>query len=208
MVSSFIEGLVAGFGIAIPFGPISILIIDTSIRNGLLHGLAAGIGAASVDLIYAAISAIAGTAVASAITPYSSIVRILSALFLIALGLWGLRKIVQPTQSGKTQPQSSISLFKTYITIFALTSLNPITVAYFTALILRKNPDDALYSSELMLFILGAGIASFSWQSFLAVTGYSLEKKFSANFQKVVSVIGNVVILGFGVSTILNILNS
>lgn len=197
----------AGFGIAIPFGPISVLIIDTSIRNGLLHGLAAGMGAASVDFIFAAISAIAGTAVASAITPYSSIVRMLSALFLIALGLWGLGKIVRPTQSGKTRPQSPSNLFKTYTTIFALTSLNPITVAYFSALILRKNPDEALYAGELLLFILGAGIASLSWQSFLAVAGYSLEKKFSANFQNVVTVIGNVVILGFGVNSILHILN-
>lgn len=208
MINGFLEGLVAGFGIAIPFGPISVLIIDTSIRNGLLHGLAAGMGAASVDFIFAAISTIAGAVVASAITPYSSIVRMLSALFLIVLGLWGLRKIVRPTQPGKTQPQSPTNLFKTYFTMFALTSLNPITVAYFTALILRKNPDEALYSGELLLFILGAGIASLSWQSFLAVTGYSLEKKFSANFQKVVTVIGNVVILGFGVNTILHILIS
>lgn len=97
--------------------------------------------------------------------------------------------------------------FQNIYQIFALTSLNPITVAYFSALILRKNPDEALYAGELLLFILGAGIASLSWQSFLAVAGYSLEKKFSANFQNVVTVIGNVVILGFGVNSILHILN-
>jgi threonine/homoserine/homoserine lactone efflux protein len=208
MVSSFIEGLVAGFGIAIPFGPISVLIIETSVRNGLRHGLAAGMGAASVDFIFAAISAIAGTAVASEIAPYSNSVRLLSAFFLIALGLWGLRKIVRPTPSEKIHFKSAANLFKTYITFFALTALNPITVAYFTALILRKNPDEALHSGELLLFILGAGIASLSWQSFLAAIGFNLEKKFSANFQKVVSVIGNVVILGFGVNTILHFLNS
>ncbi len=207
-MNGFLEGLVAGFGIAIPFGPISVLIIETSVRNGLLHGLAAGMGAASADFIFAAISAIAGTAVASVIAPFSNSVRLLSAFFLIALGLWGLRKIGRPPQSGKTRPQSAANLFKTYITMFALTSLNPITVAYFTALILRKNPDEALYSGELLLFILGAGIASLSWQSFLAAIGFNLEKKLSANFQKVVTVIGNVVILGFGVNTILHFLNS
>ncbi len=84
MMNGFLEGLVAGFGIAIPFGPISVLIIETSVRNGLLHGLAAGMGAASADFIFAAISAIAGTAVASVIAPFSNSVRLLSAFFLIA----------------------------------------------------------------------------------------------------------------------------
>jgi arginine exporter protein ArgO len=206
MTSSFIEGLVAGFGIAIPFGPISILIIETSIRKGFQYGFAAGMGAASADFIFASISALAGTLVAAAIAPYSDTVRFLSAIFLIALGFWGLRKIARPLSSLTADTASTSSLLRTYFTILALTILNPITIAYFSALILRRNPSESLTVEELLIFVIGAGLASFTWQSILAGIGYALDKALTANFQKSVTLIGNLVILGFGVSTLLGLL--
>jgi arginine exporter protein ArgO len=206
MASSFIEGLIAGFGIAIPFGPISVLIIETSIRNGFQYGFAAGMGAASADFIFAAISAIAGTLVATAIAPYSNTVRFLSAIFLIALGLWGLRKIARPLSSTKPDASPTSSLIRTYFTILALTILNPITIAYFSALILRRNPSETLSLGELLLFVIGAGLASFSWQSFLAGIGYALDKALTSNFQKLVTVVGNLVILGFGISALIGLI--
>lgn len=202
MISSFIEGTLAGFGIAIPFGPISILIIKTSMRNGLRSGLAAGMGAASADFIFAAISAIAGSLIATIIAPLSNQVRLVSAFFLIGLGVWGLRKINQSTSTELTNSSNETSPIRTYITILMLTILNPITIAYFTALILRRNPGDALDSTELVLFVAGAGIASMLWQSFLATIGYALNKALSANFQRIVTLIGNLVIIGFGISTL------
>jgi hypothetical protein len=50
---SFWDGVLAGYGIAIPVGAIAVLIIDVSIRRGLAIGMQAGAGAATADLIYA-----------------------------------------------------------------------------------------------------------------------------------------------------------
>jgi arginine exporter protein ArgO len=42
MIESFIRGLLAGYGIAIPVGAIAVLIMDTGMRRGFRHGFAAG----------------------------------------------------------------------------------------------------------------------------------------------------------------------
>ena len=82
------QGLIAGYGIAIPVGRIAILIIELGIREGFSVAFCAGAGAASADLVYATIASLAGSFLASILKPYSPIIRTVSALVLIALGLW------------------------------------------------------------------------------------------------------------------------
>ena len=146
--------------------------------------------------------AFAGSLIATANAPLHEAVRLISGIFLVGLGLWGLGKIKQspatelPDSPKKTRP------IQTYLTLLTLTILNPITIAYFTALILRRNPGDAFDSSELVLFVAGAGLASTLWQAFLAIIGYALDKVLSDSFQRIVTIIGNLVIIGFGISTL------
>ena len=52
-LDAFLNGVVAGYGIAIPVGPIAILILELGLRRGFRIALSAGAGAASADLIYA-----------------------------------------------------------------------------------------------------------------------------------------------------------
>ena len=68
----FVQGLIAGYGIAIPVGPIAILIVEIGIRRGFPVAFCAGAGAASADLVYATVASIAGTFLVSVLRPYSS----------------------------------------------------------------------------------------------------------------------------------------
>jgi threonine/homoserine/homoserine lactone efflux protein len=53
----FIRGLVLGFAIAAPVGPIGLLCIQRTLNQGRLVGLVSGLGAATADAIYGAIAA-------------------------------------------------------------------------------------------------------------------------------------------------------
>ncbi len=55
-LSALVDGLLAGYGIAIPVGAVSILIANTAIRYGFGVGWAAGAGAATADLLYAVLA--------------------------------------------------------------------------------------------------------------------------------------------------------
>ena len=61
-MTAFLEGLAAGYGIAIPVGAVAILIVNTALSGGFRLGFMAGAGAATADLLYAGVAVLAGVA--------------------------------------------------------------------------------------------------------------------------------------------------
>ena len=55
-ISLLLKGLVIGFSIAAPVGPIGVLCIRRTLVQGRLYGFVSGLGAASADAIYGAIA--------------------------------------------------------------------------------------------------------------------------------------------------------
>ncbi|MBT8368696.1 MAG: LysE family transporter, partial [Deltaproteobacteria bacterium] len=55
--SLFIKGLIIGFSIAAPVGPIGVLCIQRTLSGGNVQGLVTGLGAATADAIYGCIAA-------------------------------------------------------------------------------------------------------------------------------------------------------
>ena len=53
----FLKGLVIGFSVAAPVGPIGILCINRTLSKGRLHGFVSGLGAATADALYGCIAA-------------------------------------------------------------------------------------------------------------------------------------------------------
>jgi arginine exporter protein ArgO len=201
---AFLSGVFAGYGIAIPVGPIAILILELGLRRGFRVALSAGAGAASADLIYATVAALAGTLLASLLQPFAPILRAGSAVALITLGVWLLyhgRKRSDRTHKPRLR---TTSCPQTYGMFLGLTLLNPVTVTYFTTLILGMQSFSSS-SANVILFISGTFIASFSWQSFLASISGLVHKHISAKLQLTTFMVGNFVIIGFGVAILLGL---
>jgi arginine exporter protein ArgO len=201
MLDALISGAVAGYAIAIPVGAIAILIIETGLRGGFRAGFAAGSGAATADLIYATVAATIGSALAVLLTPFAPGLKWASALFLIGMGTWGLARMRQSRCSvaEATVESGRGNLVQTYAMLLALTLLNPATVAYFAALILGLNVGARLTLEDKILFVLGAFLASWSWQTLLAAVGALAHKHLSPGFRNVTSLIGNFMIIGLGI---------
>jgi len=64
-ITYFFRGLVIGFSIAAPVGPIGILCIKRTLSSGLFYGLVSGLGAASADAFYGSIAAFGLTYISS-----------------------------------------------------------------------------------------------------------------------------------------------
>ena len=60
MFDALLAGVFAGYAIAVPVGVIAVLIIETGMIGGLRRGLAAGAGAATVDLLFCSLALIVG----------------------------------------------------------------------------------------------------------------------------------------------------
>ncbi len=199
MLESFIGGVLAGYAIAIPVGAIAILIFETGLRRGFWSGFAAGSGAATADLIYATIAATLGTALAVFLAPISGVLKWGSALFLVGLGLWGLVQLWPSRRARVDVAPRAAGWWQTYVTLLGLTILNPTTIAYFAALILGLNIGAGLTLGHKMLFVAGAFLASWSWQTLLAALGALAHKHMSPRIRQLTSLAGNLMIIGLGI---------
>jgi threonine/homoserine/homoserine lactone efflux protein len=202
-MNAFWEGLLAGYAIAVPVGAIAILILETAMRRGFAEGFAAGSGAATVDLAYASLAGLAGQALAPLLAPVGPALRLISALVLIGLGGWGLWRLAARApraDAAQTHMLLPGGAGRTYAQFVALTLLNPMTVAYFAALMLGQNARSsaAITGLDRATFVAGVAVASFSWQTFLAWLGALAHKRLSPRVQFLTSVLGNgmVVLLG------------
>jgi len=198
LIPDLLAGAAAGYGIAIPVGAIAILILDTGIRRGMRPALAAGAGAATADGVYAALAALFGLTIARIVGPVALPVRVVSVIVLLALGLRGLLAAWRSRGSPRmaAAPGPAFSAGRTYLAFLGLTLLNPMTIVYFTALVLGLPALGSTIGGRAA-FALGAFVASLSWQSILAVTGSVLHHRLSRRAQEVLSMAGNLIILGF-----------
>ena len=106
-------GVAAGYGIAIPVGAIAILIMDVGIRRGFVPAVSAGAGAATADLLYAALAVVGGATLASTVEAIGDPLRVVSGLVLLVIGVIGLVRTRQPVDNEAMEPRAG-DLDRTY----------------------------------------------------------------------------------------------
>jgi len=198
-----LQGIIAGYGIAVPVGPIGILILELGIRRGFSNAFSAGAGAATADLIYATVASTAGAFLVSLLIPYARTLRMVSAIVLVAFGVWLLYHSLRTRMENREV--NTLSNVDTYLMFLGLTLLNPVTVAYFTTLILGLTAGQTTSSLDAVLFIFGAFSASLSWQTLLAVLSGSAHKRLSPKCQFLTFALGDCIVIILGLLILIGI---
>lgn len=201
-MSAFFEGALAGYGIAIPVGAIAVLLVDLAMRRGFAPAAAAGAGAATADLLYALVAMLLGAAVAEAVEPIQDELTIVSAGVLFGIAALLLRSALRSRIASPDARQvPAAGLVATYVRFVGLTILNPATITYFVALIVGLDRGDAS-AADKALFVIGAFLASLSWQLWLAALGALLHKRIPEGVRWVFGALGSLVVAGFAVRLI------
>ena len=190
--------MLAGYGIAIPVGAIAVLILETGMRRGFRPAFAAGTGAAAADLTYAALAAVAGPPIAAALSSFTRALQLGSAALLLAIGLRGLWAAKRNAAGPPAGSNLARGALRTFWQFLGLTLLNPLTMAYFAALVLGRGLENSLSPAGRLAFVAGAWLASWSWQSLLAASGALAQRLLSRRAQQLTTILGNAVVIGFG----------
>ncbi|MFJ9644920.1 LysE family transporter [Streptomyces sp. NPDC101206] len=90
LLTPALAGTVAGLGVAMPMGAMSVLLLQEAMRDRRT-AVAAAAGIAAVDLGYAALATAVGPWVASHVTPVEAWIRLAAAAILLAIAAHGLR---------------------------------------------------------------------------------------------------------------------
>ncbi len=202
-IDFLIKGLIIGFSIAVPVGPIGVLCIQRSLNKGQLSGLFTGLGAATADAIYGLVAGFGLTLVSSFLIAQKLWIQLLGAAFLIYLGIKMLRE--KPATKAKAAPRHS-GLLMDYVTTIGLTLTNPMTILSFVAVFagLGLVNTGGNYLTAMML-VIGVFLGSALWWLILsgsvALLGRKLDQRilgFANKLAGIIMLVFSVVIL-FGV---------
>ena len=205
-MSVFLQGLIIGFSIAAPVGPIGVLCIRRTLAEGRLAGFLSGIGAASADMFYGAVAAFGLTVVQDLLIGQSNWLQVVGGIFLLYLGL----KTFFSKPSEKAAESRRGGLFGAYLTTFFLTITNPLTILSFIAIfaglrlpfhdvsgVLREGETGGNYLPASFM-VLGVFLGSATWWLTLSTGVSLLREKFTPVLLTWVNRLAGVVIFVFG----------
>jgi threonine/homoserine/homoserine lactone efflux protein len=159
-ISFFLKGIIVGFSIAAPVGPIGILCIRRTLQFGKFSGLASGLGADFADAAYAIIAAFGLTFVSNMLVAGQFWFRLIGGGFLLYLGL----KTYFAKQSNNTVKISHTNLLGDFVSTFLLTLTNPMTVLSFIAIFAGLGLSSVQESClEAFTLVLGVLLGSAAW---------------------------------------------
>ncbi|GAA3816006.1 LysE family transporter [Cellulomonas soli] len=89
-VPALVVGLLAGLAVAVPVGPVGVLLLREGLLRGTRVAVGAALGVATVDATYALVAVLVGVPVGRAVEAHADLVRLGSAGVLLAVGLAGV----------------------------------------------------------------------------------------------------------------------
>lgn len=206
-IGALAKGIVVGFSIAAPVGPVGILCIRRTLAEGRMQGLVSGLGAASADVVYGCIAAF-GLTLVSGLLSQGLWFRLIGGLFLCYLGIKTLlarpgHPVDQPDQVAEAPTVAGRGLLSAYSSTFLLTLTNPMTILSFAAIFGGWGTVDApeRYASAGML-ILGVFLGSSLWWLALSSLVGLFRRKVTLRGLAWVNRISGAIIVLFGLATL------
>lgn len=196
----FIKGIMLGFSIAAPVGPMGLLCIRRTLAQGLLSGCLSGLGTATADALYGCIAAFSLTAVATVLLEQQFYLRFFGGVFLLYLGYTTYTATVAAT----TVKSVDKRLLSTYISAFFLTLANPLTIMSFAAVFagLGIGETGGNYNAAGVL-VLGVFTGSMLWWLTLSSLVILLRSRFDHKRLAWINRLSGMIIAGFGLVSLL-----
>ncbi len=198
----FLRGLVVGFSIAAPVGPIGVLCIRRTLVQGRISGFVSGLGAATADALYGCVAGFGLTFISSFLIGQQEWFSLAGGAFLLYLGI----KTFLARPSERSASERGSGLLAAYGSTFFLTLTNPLTILAFAAIFAGLGLGIASQAGEYLsagILVLGVFSGSTAWWLILSAGVGLVRKRFDLQALRWVNRISGLVIGGFGLVSIL-----
>ena len=199
----FLRGLIIGFSIAAPVGPIGVLIIRRTLTEGRVAGLVTGLGAATADAFYGAVAGFGLTFIAGLLVGHQFWIRLVGGLFLCYLGL----RVLLSAPAERAADVAGSNLWSAYLATFVLTLANPLTIISFAAVLagLGIGSTGGDYGAAAIL-VLGVFLGSALWWFLISFGLNMVRLRLTPDILRWVNRISGVILLGFGVLAVTSLI--
>jgi threonine/homoserine/homoserine lactone efflux protein len=197
-----LKGLIIGFAMAVPIGPVGVLCIRKTLAEGTSRGLIIGLGAATVDSFFGCIAAFGLTFVSDVIVSQHFWVRSIGGGLLLFLGI----RTFSAKRKDPMLPFDDKGLLRTYLSAFLLAITNPVTIFAFVAVFAAFGLGQRLSIISASILVLGVFIGSFLWFLTLGFVAISLRKKLGASGLRWVNRIAGILLLLSGIAAFVSLI--
>ncbi len=168
---AFVRGLVAGFALAAPVGPVAMLCVRRALTRGRTQAFIAGLGAAAADMIFGAVAGLGITVVDVFVEDHQTAIGLIGGTIVLVIGLATYRTPIPATNAGvKTE-----SVRRDVVAAFSMAITNPATMgaaaglfAAFGPINMKASPGSAFW------LVAGVFLGSALWWGILVTTVGSL----------------------------------
>ncbi len=173
---SIVKGIIVGLTVAIPLGPTGCLCLDYGLRRGFWQSVAAGIGAALADTLFALVALMGVSAIAGWIERLQMGLALGGGAFLIYLGV---KKMLSPPPQ-TLQVAEGPGRKAAFATTFLFTLANPMTIIGMTALMATIGLSAGSAPWTIGAFVLGGVyVGAIVWYLFLSGLSTVLRRSLS-----------------------------
>jgi len=197
----FAQGMLVGITLAAPVGPIALVCIQRALAAGRWHGMASGLGVATADAFYAAITVFGITLLSGFLLEWQWIFRVAGGIVLLGVGCWIFRA-VPPEVPGSADGNSYT---KDFAATLALTLANLLTIVFFVALL----PGFGIVFSggsfvPAAVFVLGLFAGEMVWWVAISWLLGSLHTSLTPARLTLINRFAGLLIIAFGIALILS----
>lgn len=202
LASILLKGIVIGFSLAAPIGPVGMMCIRRTLTHGHLRGFVSGLGAATADSVYAIVAAFGITLISNFILQHEYPIRLVGGILLILLGIRTLARhpVEKDPKNGLNGHASA------YVTMFFLTFTNPMTLFAFAVVFAGMGAGSVIGDTLKASFLVaGVFVGSAIWFVFITTAVHVYKDKFKLWGLKIINAIAGLFILICGIAILVSI---
>jgi threonine/homoserine/homoserine lactone efflux protein len=198
----FLKGLIIGFAMAVPIGPIGVMCIRKTLAEGHTRGLIIGLGAATADSLYSSIAAFGLTFISDVISTEHFLLRLVGGGLLLFLGI----RTFRAKRKVPAIPSDNKGMLGSYISAFFLALTNPVTIFAFVAVFAAFGLGYRLSISSACILVIGVFTGSCIWFLSLGYVATLFREKLDAGGLTWVNRISGVLIILSGIAAFVSLL--
>jgi len=156
------KGMILGLTVSMPLGPVGILLVNRTLKRGILSGFFSGMGLATADTILAIFAGLGFTFVINLFQNERFIISLISGLIILGVGI----KVFfsNPVKDFRKKERGKKTLMRDFLSVLVLSLSSPFTIFVFVAFFSGINLNSTV-KPQLVPFLLipGVFIGTLSW---------------------------------------------
>lgn len=203
-IDVFLRGILIGVTASLPLGPVGILCIQRTLSKDLRSGFVSGLGAASADMIYAAIAFFSLSFAQAFFAEHSTLIKLVGGLCIATIGVHIF--LTNPEVQIRRNRSGKGTLVQDYLSMFGVTLANPTYILIYVTLFATFGLSSEIGQLRGAAMLIGVFTGCAGWWLLLTSLINLLRGRFTVKHLRWINRISGGAIGALGIITLISML--